>query len=63
MDNAQTLCFSCHRRFTDFPKEFADWLDKTIGAEEYERLRLKAETYRGKMNWDDEYNRLRKLEN
>lgn len=61
LDNLQVLCFSCHRRYTDFPVEFAQWISDTIGDTEYERLRQRAEFYRGKFDWDAEYIRLKAL--
>lgn len=62
LSNLQVLCFSCHSRFTDFPLEFAAWISSTIGDEEYERLRQKAEFFRGKFDWEDEYSRLKIIE-
>lgn len=61
LDNLQCLCAKCHRRFTDFPVEFREWIMKTIGEVEYERLRIKAESFRGKFNWELEYERLKDL--
>jgi len=60
LDNLQCLCAKCHRRYTDWPKEFSRWITKSIGVEKYESLRLKANTYT-KMNWDDELVRLKKI--
>lgn len=56
--NAQNLCYSCHARFTDWPKEFSYWITETIGTEAYEELRRKAETVT-KMDWSEELQRLK----
>lgn len=48
--NSQCLCFSCHRYFTDWPKEFSRWLTDTIGTEAYESLKRKAEDG-AKIDW------------
>lgn len=50
--NAQCLCFSCHRRFTDWPREFSHWITETIGSELYEELRIKSELPT-KVDWQD----------
>lgn len=57
LTNAQCLCFSCHRRFTDWPREFSHWLTDTIGTEVYDLLKQKAEAVT-KMDWEVEYVRL-----
>lgn len=58
LDNLQCLCAKCHRRFTDFPREFSHWITDSIGADKYEELRVKAESFEGKMDWEAEYQRL-----
>ncbi len=58
LENAQNLCYSCHRRFTDWPREFSHWITETIGSDAYDKLKLMAETV-NKMNWNDELERLR----
>jgi len=55
--NGQCLCFSCHRRFTDFPREFSHWITESIGSEAYEELRERAETLT-KVDWEAEAKRL-----
>lgn len=60
LDNLQLLCARCHRHFTDHPVEFTRWLFDSIGETEYDRLYKKAHTTT-KMNWDDEYQRLKDL--
>lgn len=42
-DNAFCLCWTCHRRFTDWPLEFAEFVEKKMGRPAYLALRLKAE--------------------
>lgn len=63
MDNVQLLCAKCHRRFTDFPREFSHWITESIGSDKYEQLRSKAESIGQKMNWDLELDRLKKIKN
>lgn len=50
--NSQALCFSCHRYFTDWPREFSRWITQSIGSELYEELKAKAETLT-KVDWND----------
>lgn len=58
--NAQCLCFTCHAYFTSHPVRFAEWLDETIGREEYYRLETIANTGVGKkFDWDEELIRLK----
>ena len=61
LSNLQCLCFRCHRRFTDFPREFSHWITQSIGSERYEFLRDKAESFSGKFDWDMEKLRLKKI--
>jgi 5-methylcytosine-specific restriction endonuclease McrA len=58
--NAWSLCWTCHRRFTDWPYEHSRFITRTIGTERYEELRQKAETPT-KMDWDIELLRLREI--
>lgn len=58
-DNLQCLCFRCHRRFTDFPREFSRWITQSIGSEKYEELRHTAESFNGKFDWLVERERLK----
>ncbi len=58
LPNLQPLCYSCHRRFTDWPREFSHWITETIGSEAYDELKAMAETVT-KMNWNDELERLK----
>lgn len=59
--NLQCLCFRCHRRFTDFPREFSHWITESIGSEKYEELRAKAETIGTRFDWDAELLRLKAI--
>jgi hypothetical protein len=58
--NLQCLCAGCHRWFTDNPVDFTRWIFATIGEQEYDRLAAKARLFT-KVNWDDEYIRLKIL--
>jgi hypothetical protein len=60
LKNSQCLCFSCHRYFTDWPKEFSRWITQSIGTELYEELKQKAEAG-AKINWDIEADRLKDI--
>lgn len=41
-NNAFCLCATCHRRFTEWPLEFHDFVIDHIGADGYDDLRAKA---------------------
>lgn len=41
--NAFCLCAGCHMRFTQHPDEWLDFIDSTIGRDEYLRLKAKAQ--------------------
>lgn len=60
-DNALCGCWKCHRRFTDDPISWVDFLDVYIGRSEVDRLRQKAEAgvKGGSTFWADEVARLR----
>ena len=59
-DNAFCLCAKCHRRFTDFPREFSHFITDKLGSEKYDQLSAKALPLT-KVNWEAEYIRLKKL--
>lgn len=59
LDNLQCLCAKCHFRFHAFPREFSRWITDSIGSEKYEALRLKAESFKGTFDWDEELRRLK----
>lgn len=58
--NAYSLCWTCHRRFTDWPREFSHFITETIGSDKYEELSRKSQDYK-KMDWDAELVRLKEL--
>ena len=60
LDNAWALCHACHFRLSKWPREHSHFITETIGSEKYELLRAKAETVT-KMNWEDEYARLKQI--
>jgi hypothetical protein len=49
--NAFCLCASCHRRFTDWPREFSHFISDTWAAELYDSLKDKANLSL-KVDWD-----------
>lgn len=57
LDNVQLLCARCHRRFTDWPREFSHWITNSIGSEKYDELSAKANQVT-KMDWTAERQRL-----
>lgn len=61
LDNLQSLCFSCHWRFENFPREFSHWITESIGSDKYEELRHKAESFKGSFDWYEERQRLKKI--
>lgn len=38
LDNAVSLCYGCHRTFTEHPLDFKNWLDGYLGSGHIERL-------------------------
>jgi len=56
--NGQSLCFSCHRRFTDWPVEFSHWITESIGTEAYDELVERSREVT-KMDWSEERERLK----
>lgn len=61
-DNAYALAAECHRRFTNHADEWMAFVDRTIGREEYLRLKRKAEAgVNQKFDWFDELDRLKAL--
>ena len=60
LPNLQSICYSCHRRFTDWPVEFSHWITESIGTEAYDELKLKSQAIT-KMNWSEELIRLKIL--
>lgn len=62
-DNSFALAASCHRRFTNHADEWMEFVDRTIGRDEYLRLKRKAEDgVNVKFDWYDELDRLRAIE-
>lgn len=59
--NAYCLCAKDHFYFTAWPKEFSKFITEHTGTEVYDELKRKAETVT-KINWQDEYERLRSCE-
>lgn len=57
--NAQCLCAACHRRFTDWPREFSHWITESIGSQLYDELRAKSESAT-KVDWEETYKELKK---
>lgn len=58
--NAYCLCAKDHFYYTNWPREFSKFITEHTGSEVYEELKLKAETVT-KMNWEDEYERLKRI--
>ena len=50
--NAFCLCASCHRRFTDWPREFSHFITDTWAADIYDDIKAKANAS-VKVNWSD----------
>lgn len=62
VENAYCLCKSCHIRFTAHPDEWMQWVDDTIGRDEYDRLKAKAVAGIGvKVDWAAEVERLKTI--
>lgn len=59
-DNAFALNASCHRRFTNHADEWMEFVDRTIGRDEYMRLKHKAlNGVQVKFDWYAELDRLK----
>lgn len=59
-DNAFCLCASCHRYYTDFPKEFSRFITDKLGIDKYEQVKNKALST-GKVDWEAEYKTLQAI--
>lgn len=60
--NAFALAAECHRRFTNHADEWLEFVDSTIGRDEYLRLKRKAEGgVNTKFDWYSELDRLKAL--
>ncbi len=60
LENAFCLCAGCHMRFTEWPLEFAEFVDVKIGPDAYEGLRSLALSH-VKVDWFGEVERLTRL--
>lgn len=58
--NAFSLCAGCHRYFTDHPREFSRFITQTWAQEYYDHIYKKSQEV-GKVNWDEEYERLKQI--
>lgn len=62
LDNAYALCGTCHRLFGLNHGLWMDFVDRTIGRAEYDRLWEKAQDgVNAKFNWHEELDRLRAI--
>lgn len=61
LDNAFCLCARCHRHFTDWPMEFAEFVHTKIGLDAYLALKLRANSLQ-RVDWDAELARLKDIE-
>jgi 5-methylcytosine-specific restriction endonuclease McrA len=60
--NAYALAAECHRRFTNHADEWMAFVDRTIGRDEYLRLKMKAQVgVAVKFDWFAELDRLRQV--
>ena len=50
LSNSFSLCASCHRRFTDWPREFSHFITDTWAADYYDQLKELARPT-GKVDW------------
>lgn len=56
--NALCLCLPCHRYMEDNPREFSKFISETWAQEYYDQIYAKSQQV-GKIDWDDEYERLK----
>lgn len=62
LDNCYALCGQCHRHYTNWHGDWMDFIDRTIGRAEYDRLVEKARAgVNKKFDWYDELDRLRAI--
>jgi len=60
--NSFALCGQHHRHFTNWADDWMRFVDQTIGRDEYDRLKAKAQAgVNVKFDWFDELDRLRAL--
>jgi len=60
--NSFCLCAKDHFYFTNWPVEFTEFIVQTIGQETYDELKRKSQVVT-KMNWGEEYDRLKSVAN
>ena len=58
--NAFCLCFSHHRYYTDFPREFSKFITDTWAQEYYETIRQKS-VRPTKVNWEERVEFLKRI--
>lgn len=58
--NAFCLCASCHRFYTDYPREFSHFITDTWAADYYDQMFHDSRTGT-KVNWDDELDNLKAI--
>lgn len=58
--NAFSGCAAHHRYYTDQPREFSRFITQTWAQEYYDHIYRKSQEV-GKVNWDDEYERLKEI--
>ena len=61
--NAFSLCASCHRKYTDFPREFSKFITRTWAQDYYDFILVKARDPKaGKyVDWDERIEFLTKI--
>lgn len=62
LNNAFCLCASCHMKFTDNPVDFGKFVIDKIGNKNFSKLRKKAYNTTKKMDWEEEYKRLKEIQ-
>lgn len=60
IDNALALCASCHIRFTEWPLEFAEFVNEHCAPGQYEQMVARSQR-RGKVDWEAEVVKLRAI--
>lgn len=58
--NGICLCITCHRYLEDHPREFSRFISDTWAEQYYDAVYAKSQEV-GKINWDDEYERLKEI--
>ena len=61
LNNAFSLCYSCHRKYTDWPREFSHFITDSWAADIYDELKARAYMVT-KVDWTKELGFLKEIQ-